>query len=318
MRVEKRAAWSAAVAAAVLAMAGGPTARTTGPPVVKMGLNDSRSGAIARLGDATVYEFTITRPGVFTFAVRNIPDAVRLGPEIAELHLILTGPKDFEPWSAFTIKDRKHFKSAPFALPNGTYRLKIKDYFDDAASMESYTVQTEFSAVTDPGEPNNTPATATPLRNGQPTKGSILPRKDVDYYAIRLDTPGRLSITITDIPKAIREGRGLKGLSLGLLDQNGRVLREFTSGLRQDTLETGEMVRNVGTYYLCVRDFDNDNFSGSPYTIMARFPARKGTLSPDERDLLAATQAQFEKSGDGLDTEERALLKRLETRFMED
>ena len=315
MRSIRSAAWILLLAASGAGVGGGTAG--TGPRVVRMGVNDSRSGSIARRGAANVYEFTITRPGIFRFAVRNIPDAVRLGPEIAELHMLLSGPGGFN-WSRFTVKDAKHFESPPFALPNGTYRLTIKDYFDDAASLESYTLQTMFQEVNDPGEPNDTPAAATALEAGRPRRGYILPAGDVDCYRMHLAEPGRVEVTISNIPREIRESRGMKALYLGILDRNGRMLREFSSSFGSHTLKTGKMVMNVGTYFLCVRDFDGQDFSGSPYTIVADFPAPKGTISPEEKALLDAVRALLTRSGDGLDTEERQVLKRLERRFLKD
>lgn len=294
-----------------------PERPTEGPPVVKMGVNDSRAGAIARLGDVNVYEFTIPGPGLFRFRVLNIPDAIAGGREIAKLHMIMTGPNGFQ-WSRFTREKEKTFRSEPFVLPPGTYQVKIKDYFDDDASPESYTIQTLFEPVDDPGEPNDTRESAAPLRSGRPARGYILPEKDVDYFQVTLVAPGALTITIKDIPPEIRERPGVPGLYLGLLDSQGRLLREYTSRPRQETLEVNEPVLNKGTYYLCVRDFREAAASASPYTIEAGFPGVKGELSAEERELLAAIAEAFRRSGDGIDSAERQLLDRLEARFLED
>lgn len=310
-----------AAAAAICALVGGVTAQagrpSDGPDLVKMGVNDARSGTIGHRGDVDTYEVTVTEAGIFRFAVLNIPKEVMLGREIAELSMSLTGPNDFR-WSHFTRDDARSFKSPPFALPPGTYRIRIKDYFGDAASGEAYTIQTIFQTCDDPGEPNDTPATATPLKSGRSATGYILPADDKDYYRIRLLTPGRVSITVKDIPPEIRATRRTKALYLGVFDQRGRLLKEYTSQPRQDTLETGEEVMNKGTYVLCVRDFAGEHFSGSPYTITATFPGVKGQLSEVERDLLAAVAEQFKKSDDRIDTAEREILERLEALFLQD
>jgi hypothetical protein len=303
--------------ACAVTVAAGQTTQPVALPAVKMGVNDARSGTISQRGDVDVYEFTVERPGIFRFAVRNIPEAIAFGAEIAELQMSMTGPPEFPPWSRFTTGHVRSFRSEPFALPKGTYRIRIKDYFDDGWSAENYTIQTIFTEADDAGEPNDTPETATPLKSGQAVKGCLLPASDADYYAINLRLPGRVTVTVTDIPPEVREGRGVKALYLGILDKDGHVLREFTSSPRQEALATPEMVMHVGTYYVCVRDFNNDDFSASPYTLVARFPAPAGALSEAERRLLAAVREQFEKSG-GIDEAEQAILTRLEERFLED
>jgi len=296
---------------------GQSAAKTDRTPVIKMGVNDSRSGTISPRGDVDRYEFTITKPGIFQFAIRNIPKAVTEGEEIAALDMLMTGPKAYR-WGAFTKRGERSFTLPPTALAAGTYQLRIKDYFDDAASADSYLVQTIFAEVNDPGEPNNTPSQAARLKSGHAATGYILPADDKDYYKMQLLAPGRVKITVSKIPAEIRDGAGTKALYLAVFDKASRLLREATSRPRQETLETDEEVMNVGTYFVVVRDFRSDNFGSTPYTITATFPGLKGELSGAERELLDAVTKRFQASDDALDTEERDILERLETRFLED
>jgi hypothetical protein len=289
----------------------------TGPPAIRIEANDSRAGTIYPRGDVDIYEFAVQTAGILQISVRNIPREIAGGRQVAQLSLSLTGPPGFAPWNKFTTDQAREFSSEPLAIPPGTYRIRLKDYFDDAASTDSYTLQTTFTEISDPGEPNDTAVTATPLRNSHPAKGYLFPAGDLDYFKIHLVVPGRVKVIVSDIPPEVRDARGVKALYVGLYDERQRLLREYTSRPRQEVLETAEEVMNAGTYYLCVRDFNGRTFSGSPYTIEARYPGQKGEISPAERDLLEALRAEFTKSG-GLTPERQALLDRLEARFLED
>jgi hypothetical protein len=116
-----------------------------------------------------------------------------------------------------------------------------------------------ISVVPDNGseerEPNNTPETATPLAMGQPVRGTIHPKKDVDYY--KLDLSARvvktaIKATVTGILKVDI------GLYLHSLGADGKLsLQQTADRAKGEAPEVIHYSAEPGVYILEVRDAKN-------------------------------------------------------------
>lgn len=112
-------------------------------------------------------------------------------------------------------------------------------------------------------EPNNTAEKATPVAFGRPVRGTIHPRRDVDYF--RLDLSDRavktaLKATVTGVLKVD------VGLYLHRLEADGKLtLVQTSDSARGDRPEVIRFAAEPGVYLLEVRDTRNQqaNFQDS-------------------------------------------------------
>jgi hypothetical protein len=112
-------------------------------------------------------------------------------------------------------------------------------------------------------EPNNAPAQATPVTFGKPIRGTVYPRRDVDYFRLDLtDRPVKVALraTVTGVLKVD------VGLYLHRLDGDGKLtLVQTSDSARGDRPEVIRFSADPGLYVLEVRDTRNQqaNFQDS-------------------------------------------------------
>jgi hypothetical protein len=108
---------------------------------------------------------------------------------------------------------------------------------------------------TEEREPNNTPQTATPVFFGKSIRGTVFPKKDVDYFAIDLrEKPVKTAINAT----ALGVLKVDIGLYLHRVESDGKLtLVQTADGARGDKAETVRFAAEPGLYVLEVRDTRN-------------------------------------------------------------
>lgn len=108
---------------------------------------------------------------------------------------------------------------------------------------------------TEEKESNNTAATATPLAFGKPIRGTVYPKKDVDYFAVDLrDRPVKtaLKATVTGVLKVD------VGLYLHRVEADGKLtLVQTSDSAKGEKPETVRFAAEPGLYVLEVRDTKN-------------------------------------------------------------
>jgi hypothetical protein len=104
-------------------------------------------------------------------------------------------------------------------------------------------------------EPNNALATATPIGFGKPMRGTIFPKKDVDYFQLDLrdrEVKTPLTATVTGVLKVD------VGLYLHRAEADGKLtLVQTSDGAKGDRPETVRFAAEPGLYVLEVRDARN-------------------------------------------------------------
>jgi hypothetical protein len=116
---------------------------------------------------------------------------------------------------------------------------------------------------TEEREPNNTPQTATPILLNHPMRGTIHPKKDVDYF--------RLDLSSKPVKTAIKASvTGVLKLHIGLYlhrtEEDGRIsLVQTADRGKGDAPEIIRFSADPGVYFLEVRDSKNreSNFQDS-------------------------------------------------------
>lgn len=108
---------------------------------------------------------------------------------------------------------------------------------------------------TEEKEPNNTVASATPITFGKPIRGTIYPKKDLDYFAIDLrEKPVKTAIKATVIGVLKVD----VGLYLHRVEADGKLtLVQTSDSAKGDKPETVRFAAEPGLYVLEVRDTKN-------------------------------------------------------------
>lgn len=108
---------------------------------------------------------------------------------------------------------------------------------------------------TEERESNNTPATAMPIAFGKPIRGTVFPKKDVDYFQVDLrDRPVKtaLKATVTGVLKVD------VGLYLHRVEADGKLtLVQTSDSAKGDKPETVRFAAEPGLYVFEVRDTKN-------------------------------------------------------------
>jgi hypothetical protein len=102
---------------------------------------------------------------------------------------------------------------------------------------------------------NNTAATASKVAFGKPVRGTVYPKKDVDYFALDLrDRPVKTAIvaTLTGLLKVD------VGLYLHRVEEDGKLtLVQTSDGARGEKSEVVRFAAEPGLYVFEVRDVKN-------------------------------------------------------------
>jgi hypothetical protein len=109
----------------------------------------------------------------------------------------------------------------------------------------------------DPNEPNGTPASATPISCEQGISASIVPRGDIDYYAVVVTDATSLRAEIN----AARSGSDLDAI-LGVFDAAGDRLAFADNTLGLDPVIILDLAAG-STYYIAVASFNDSEFTGA-------------------------------------------------------
>ncbi|HEV8702844.1 MAG TPA: hypothetical protein VGV60_16350 [Candidatus Polarisedimenticolia bacterium] len=112
-------------------------------------------------------------------------------------------------------------------------------------------------ATPDPNEPNNTRASATPIACEQAVVSSIVPRGDVDYYALSV-TSG--TTVVADV-NAARSGSPLDPI-VGVFDAAGNLVAFVDNSISFDPILAVDLF-TPGTYYVAVASFNDVGFNGT-------------------------------------------------------
>lgn len=104
-------------------------------------------------------------------------------------------------------------------------------------------------------ESNNTAAAATPVKLGKPIRGTIYPKKDLDYFAIDLrDRPVKTALRATVIGVLKVD----VGLYLHRVEEDGKLtLVQTSDSAKGDRPETVRFAAEPGLYVIEVRDAKN-------------------------------------------------------------
>lgn len=206
-------------------------------------------------GDVDYYKFTPTANSQVTVFLKNPPDHYYR-------YQIYNSAQNL-------IYDRGEFLgevTETHHLAPDTYYLRVfADQWNDWRRWDAapYTLQVTWTGYPDPNEPNNDPATATPLVLRKPLRtGNIYLLGDVDYFKFSVTTEGDFNISLYGVPWPLAP-------KFQLLDAAQRQIRYFDNGSGVDVAFSQRL--GVGDFYIRIWRDDWDTwrrFSPNPYTLL--------------------------------------------------
>lgn len=103
------------------------------------------------------------------------------------------------------------------------------------------------------------------IQVGQALQGTILPRRDHDWYSILIPAKGQLQVDITDSPASL-------DMVFRVWNADKRVILDWQAPLRAGGGVTGVAeIPKPGIYYIEVADSRDDGRSPEPYALQAAF-----------------------------------------------
>lgn len=142
----------------------------------------------------------------------------------------------------------------------GRYYLEVMEDSGSERAIQPFTLQTQFTAAADQGEPNNTIDIATPVNLDTTIPANILPANDADWCRIVITTTGELHVLISNVAPELE-------LAMRLWNDQQAAVSDWvyplaTGSDTQALFPIGE----PGVYYLEVVD-NNQARSIQPYLL---------------------------------------------------
>lgn len=223
--------------------------------------NSYRDGFISPKGDVDYYRLVTDGPSIATLQVSGV--------DKVDLQLSVMKPVDGKPDETL-LKANEGASKEPEQLNSvscdGVCFIRVEaaskkvdgkwvkeDENGDQAYRLTATVVPDDGSVE--RESNNTAATATKLEFGKPVRGTVFPKKDVDYFSLDLsDRPVKtaLTATLTGVLKVD------VGLYLHRIGEDGKLtLVQTSDGAKGDRPEVVRFAAEPGQYVFEVRDAKN-------------------------------------------------------------
>jgi hypothetical protein len=157
----------------------------------------------------------------------------------------------------------------------GAYYIEIADSYNDQGDIAFYRFETAYTPEPDQYEPNNTIGAATLVSTDSEFLFNILPRGDADWFALQVDSPGELKISIDEGPKDL-------DLHYRVWNADRQVIRDWVAPYSKGGLTEGFAdLPQAGTYFIEVVDGANDARSVEPATLQTHFTPAKDSYEPN-------------------------------------
>ncbi len=233
-------------------------------------LNGYREGFLSPASDVDYYVLRVTQPSLARFELSGL-DKVDLVLSVVEPGSRPGTEKVVLKSNDGAVKEPERLNSVAcasecFVKVEGALRKVdgkwVRD-FENAEQPYRLSVTTAPDTGAEEREPNDTPETATPLSPGKPLRGTVYPKRDVDFY--RLDLADRqvktpLRATLTGILKVD------VALFLYRQEADGALtLVQTADRAKGDAPEVIRYAAEPGTYFFKVQDSKNreSNFQDS-------------------------------------------------------
>jgi hypothetical protein len=157
----------------------------------------------------------------------------------------------------------------------GDYYIEINDSYNDQGDIAHYRFETAYTPEPDQYEPNNSLGWATLVSTDAEFLFNILPRGDVDWFAVQVEYPGELKIGIDEGPKDL-------DLHYRVWNADRQVIRDWVAPYAKGGLTEGFAdLPQAGFYFIEVVDGANDARSVEPATLQTQFTPANDSYEPN-------------------------------------
>lgn len=155
--------------------------------------NETLQASILPKGDQDLYAIELDHPSAIEVSLLDVPLEL-------DLHFMVRNAEAMQHvgWIAPLRAGADNVAVIDCANP-GRYVFHVADGNDDARATGRYTLKLRTMPA-DGYEPNGSFGKATLVQANQTVEGSILPKGDQDFYAVEVDHPGTLDVSITNVP----------------------------------------------------------------------------------------------------------------------
>lgn len=158
-------------------------------------------------------------------------------------------------------------------VSSGDYYLKISD--SNGTTGSAYTFSVTFTPAPDPYEPNFDAWHSSSINADGVLQAYIYPKNDEDWYKITVNTPGTLSMSLTDMPSNLRG-------YIETYDQNIAYtwIRANANNDGEDVFLSYDLSA-AGTYWVKISDNASHYNASEPYTLTTEFTPAPDPFEPD-------------------------------------
>ena len=250
--------------------------------------------AIFPLRDSDWLELNIVQPGELSLEIASPPSNLDLAFRVVDGNNV-----ELQYWQVAPRPGGDLVGTYDFARP-GRYFLQLSDSNSDGSSIEPFTLDLRFVASLDSYEPNDNAGSARPLTPGGEVPFTMLPRGDADWFKINVDQPGELQVMIDEGPENL-------DVTYRVVNADLTELAYWVAAYRKGGLTEGAAdLPRPGTYYLEVRDANNDERSIGPAVLKTIFTPTTGSNEPNNTfgeatpvEISGETTAHILPLGDG-------------------
>ncbi|KPA11730.1 Peptidase domain protein [Candidatus Magnetomorum sp. HK-1] len=215
-------------------------------------------GSIEKSGDNDFYQIKINQPGRLTLKVTNPTGSpMKTRMDIYNPNADYTYVSEYASNSGDPVTLIQDFTYI------GIYYIRVKDLNNNTDSK--YSITASFVPVPDPYEPNSDIQTAKTISPGDIINAWIFPSQDQDWYKIKLEKPGTLTLSLTDVPS------DLKG-HISIYNDNNQYT--YITGIASNdgdnvicTFHTG----SPGTYFIKFYNQNSKAIPGKMYKLSVDF-----------------------------------------------
>jgi hypothetical protein len=236
------------------------------------------SGRIHPAGDVDFYKIHISTRGYLTVLLDGVPAGMRGAVNLYDA----AGGDMYQNAMA---ANKGEWVSRELFVEPGWYHIRVHDR-DNLGHDSSYGVFFDFIPTLDRYEPNDRLSRATPLETQTDISDAYISRpQDTDWYQISIPSPGRLAISLTDMPS------GMRG-AISIYNVNGDNTYESAQANNdgEDVFRDYD-VTVPGTFFIGIHDRDNQAHT-DPYTLTTRFTPVMDGYEPNNTIGSAALMDQ--------------------------
>jgi len=218
-------------------------------------LGEALQANILPKGDADYYAIDVPQQGEMTLAITDMPENLDIA-----MRVWTPGLKHLTGWMRPLAKGGDNVQQVDIQFP-GRYLVEVRDGNNDGRSQEPYTFTPTLTASNDLMEPNGSIRSAAPINLGDSIEAALIPKGEVDWYRVEVERAGVLRTVIDNSPPELN--MSVRLWNADLKHASGWVSAPALGAV----LDMPVKIREGGTYFLEVRDGNNDARSAKPYRL---------------------------------------------------